>query len=91
MSTEDSLQSSKGHNPRSLDEGQQQADKPIANSLATAGVNNQDEDAADPETVRGSGFTYDENKDQTDKSLPIEQAESDQVVQLPELGKPNRP
>jgi len=40
-------------------------------------------------TVRGSGFTYDENKENTDKSLPINQAEQDEVVKLPKLGEPD--
>jgi hypothetical protein len=63
--------------------------------------NNQPKDALDGskesakekkgETVRGSGFTYDESRDHTDESIPIEKAQNDEIVELPDLGKPNRP
>ena len=43
------------------------------------------------ETVRGSGFTYNENEERTDKSVPREKVEEEQVVQLPDLGQQNRP
>ena len=59
MNTDETFHSSKGHDPGSLDEKQQQADKPKADSPATAGVNNRDEDAADPEmaaTDTSKGF-----------------------------------
>ncbi|WP_256007241.1 hypothetical protein [Pedobacter deserti] len=45
----------------------------------------------DAETVRGSGFTYDEDKGRTDKSMPEESADEDTIVNLPDLGKKNRP
>ena len=57
------LQSSKGHRPGILDEHHQQADKPKAESSATAGVNNRDEDAADAERTTGEtskGFDRDQ-------------------------------
>ncbi|CAH0127226.1 MULTISPECIES: hypothetical protein [unclassified Pedobacter] len=43
------------------------------------------------ETVRGSGFTYNEKEERTDKSVPREKVEEEQVVQLPDLGQQNRP
>jgi len=46
--------------------------------------------ASKPKSVRGSGYTYDEGKQQTDKSVEIKKTEEDQVVQLPDLGKPER-
>ena len=42
-------------------------------------------------TVRGSGFTYSEKKERTDKSIPISEVKEDEVVELPDLGKKNRP
>jgi hypothetical protein len=81
MNTENDLQSSKGHNPGSPDENQQQADKPQADSPATAGVNNRDEDAADPnlaEQETSKGFDRDQQELDTglddgdlDNDLPI--------------------
>jgi hypothetical protein len=43
------------------------------------------------ETVRGSGFTYNEKKEPTDKSVPRNEVEEEQIVQLPDLGQRNRP
>jgi hypothetical protein len=42
-------------------------------------------------TVRGSGFTYTEDRQPTDKSVPLENADQEDIVQLPDLGKKNRP
>ncbi|HEX8608353.1 MAG TPA: hypothetical protein VF679_06925 [Pedobacter sp.] len=43
-------------------------------------------------TVRGSGFTYDEEKNHTDESIPLDQVEEEaEIVKLPDLGMPNRP
>lgn len=42
-------------------------------------------------TVRGSGFTYTEKKERTDKSIPISEVNDEEIVQLPDLGKKNRP
>jgi hypothetical protein len=70
MNTEDSLQSSAGHNPGSLDENQQQADKPKADSPATAGVNSRDEDAADPDlAAQGTSKSFDRDQEQLDLGL----------------------
>jgi hypothetical protein len=41
-------------------------------------------------TVRGSGFTYDENSGPTDQSIPLDKADTQKVIELPDLGKPNR-
>jgi hypothetical protein len=49
MNTDETMHSSKGHNPGSRDEHEQGAEKSKANSPAVAGENNRDEDAADPE------------------------------------------
>lgn len=38
-------------------------------------------------TVRGSGFTYDEDEQRTDQPIP-EEAAGDTVVRLPDLGAP---
>jgi hypothetical protein len=70
MNKDDALQSSKGHNPGSRDESQQQADKPKADSAATAGVNNRDEDAADPELAdQGTSKSFDRDQAQLDLEL----------------------
>ena len=42
-------------------------------------------------SVRGSGFTYDEDLEQTDHSIPVTDEESPDIVKLPDLGRPNRP
>ncbi len=41
-------------------------------------------------TVRGSGFTYNEDQQSTDKSIPLNAADKKQVVRLPKLGKKYR-
>jgi hypothetical protein len=43
------------------------------------------------ETVRGSGYTYNEKAERTDKSIPRNKVDDEEVVQLPDLGQPNRP
>lgn len=43
------------------------------------------------ETVRGSGYTYTEKEERTDKSVPRSEVEEEQIVQLPDLGQQNRP
>jgi hypothetical protein len=43
------------------------------------------------ETVIGSGFSYDEDELPTDEPIPIEKAKLEDIVELPDLGKPNRP
>ena len=43
------------------------------------------------ETVRGSGFSYCEKEERTDKSIPRDEVEEEQVVKLPNLGLQNRP
>jgi hypothetical protein len=63
MENNEPLQSSKGHNPGSPDENHQKADKPKADSPATAGIGNRDEDAADPEKAEqetSKGFDRDQ-------------------------------
>jgi hypothetical protein len=42
-------------------------------------------------TVRGSGFTYDEDKGRTDQSIPLSDSETAELNKLPDLGKRNRP
>jgi len=42
-------------------------------------------------TVRGSGFSYDEAIRPTDQSVPLTDEEEQDIVELPELGKRNRP
>lgn len=44
-----------------------------------------------PVKVRGSGFSYDEEKKHTDESVPLKKAEGEDIVELPDLGNPNRP
>jgi hypothetical protein len=48
-------------------------------------------DAQKENTVRGSGFTYDEDQAKTDVSKPLDEAGSEEIVKLPDLGKPGRP
>jgi len=43
------------------------------------------------ETVRGSGYTYTEKQEPTDKSIPLNEADEEEVVRLPNLGQKNRP
>jgi hypothetical protein len=42
-------------------------------------------------TVRGSGFTYTEAEKRTDQSVPVESADKQDIVKLPDLGQKNRP
>lgn len=42
-------------------------------------------------TVRGSGFTYTENRKRTDVSVSVNEVKEDEVVQLPDMGLKNRP
>lgn len=61
----ENLQHSKGHRSGLLDEKHQSADKPKADSPATAGINNRDEDAADPERAASEtskGFDRDQQE-----------------------------
>jgi hypothetical protein len=69
-------QNSKGHDPGSRDEKQQQADKPMADSPATAGVNNRDEDAADPERA-GQGTSKGFDRDQEELELGLDDGDLD--------------
>jgi hypothetical protein len=47
---------------------------------------------APAKSVRGSGFTYDEEKHHTDESIPLDQVDEEaEIVKLPDLGLPNRP
>jgi hypothetical protein len=39
-------------------------------------------------TVRGSGFTYDEDQHRTDESVPKEKSDPDPIIELPDLGDP---
>jgi hypothetical protein len=39
-------------------------------------------------SVRGSGYTYDEGRERTDKSVKLTEVELNHVVKLPDLGKP---
>jgi hypothetical protein len=70
MNTDESLKSSAGHNPGSLDESKQQADKPKADSSASAGVDTRDEDAADPEfAAQGTSKGFDRDQEQLELGL----------------------
>lgn len=44
-----------------------------------------------PKKVRGSGFTYDEEKERTDQTIPLDDKNASEVNELPNLGKRNRP
>jgi hypothetical protein len=66
--TNKTLHSSDGHNPGSRDEHMQQSQKPKADSSATAGLANQDEDAADPKKAAqetSKGFDRDQSELET--------------------------
>ena len=79
MENEDVLQSSKGHRPGSLDKKMQQSDKPKADSPATAGIENRDEDAADPEMAAkdtSKGF----DRDQQELDLGLDDGDLDNDV-----------
>jgi hypothetical protein len=70
MENKESLQSSKGHDPGSLDEKYQQSDKPTADSPATAGIGNRDEDAADPKrAAEGTSKGFDSDQQAIDAGL----------------------
>ena len=43
------------------------------------------------DTVIGSGFTYNEAEQPSDQSLPVDQVNDQDIVNLPDLGQPNRP
>lgn len=70
MNKDNALQSSKGHNPGSRDERQQQADKPKTDSPATAGVDHADEDAADPQLAdQDTSKGFDRDQEQLELNL----------------------
>lgn len=48
----------------------------------------QQDDGAVPQTVRGSGYTYDEESHPTDESIPKQNVDGEPIVKLPDLGKP---
>ena len=80
MNTDNSLQSSKGHKEGLLDESMQQSDKPVADSPATTGVNNRDEDAADPQMASkdtSKGF----DRDQQELDLGLDDGDLDNDVE----------
>ena len=70
------LQSSKGHKSGLLDEKFQQGDKPKASSLATAGIKNRDEDAADPEFAK-KGTSKGFDRDQQELALGLDDGDLD--------------
>ncbi|WP_343524203.1 hypothetical protein [Pedobacter sp.] len=41
--------------------------------------------------LRGSGYTYDEKAEPSDKSSPLGQDNADEALVLPPLGQKNRP
>lgn len=43
------------------------------------------------DTVIGSGFSYDEATQPSDESLPVDQVNDQDIVDLPDLGDPDRP
>lgn len=45
----------------------------------------------DEETVTGSGFSYDEQLYRTDKSIPLRNADHDDIVPPHDLGRPDLP
>ena len=79
MNTEETPQSSAGHNPGSLDEKQQQANKAKADSPATAGIQHRDEDAADPNLPQGeTSKSFD--RDQEELELGLDDGDLDNDV-----------
>ena len=48
-------------------------------------------DEHNQDTVIGSGFSYDEAKHPSDESLPVDRVNNRDIVNLPDLGQPNRP
>lgn len=54
-------------------------------------VNTKVDEPKGAETVIGSGFTYDENEHPTDESEPASHVVDEEIVDLPDLGKPDRP
>lgn len=52
---------------------------------------NPEQDQGTPIALRGSGFSYDEDKEHTDKADAINGDKADQAVKLPNLGKKNLP
>ena len=71
MEDKQPLQNSKGHRPGIRDEHQQEADKPKADSPATAGINNIDEDAADPERTTSGETSKGFDRDQEAVNLGL--------------------
>jgi hypothetical protein len=66
----------------------------MTNSIRNQTDSEQDKKSSDKKSdkmVRGSGFTYDEEKGRTDKSIPESQSDDDEKVKLPDLGQKNRP
>ena len=70
MNKDNTLQSSKGHNPGTPDETHQEAEKPKADSPATAGIDNRDEDAADPELAEAeTSKSFDRDQEELELGL----------------------
>jgi hypothetical protein len=70
------LGNSEGHRPGLLNEEFQSAEKPTADSPATAGIGNRDEDAADPgraATETSKGF----DRDQEELELGLDDGDLD--------------
>lgn len=70
------LRNSEGHRPGLRSEEEQAAGKPMADSPATAGVGNRDEDAADPEFA-ASGTSKGFDRDQQELDLGFEDGDLD--------------
>ncbi|RZK38142.1 MAG: hypothetical protein EOO90_23265 [Pedobacter sp.] len=77
---QDQLKNSEGHRPGLLDEKFQASSKPRAESSATAGIGNRDEEAADPRlasTETSKGF----DRDQEELSLGLDDGDLDTDVE----------
>lgn len=65
--------------------------EPKKKSKRTRNTATQNARSKNRKKVRGSGFTYDEDKGRTDQSIPLNDSNTADVTKLPDLGKPNRP
>ena len=74
------LRNSEGHRPGSRSEEEQAADKPMADSPATAGLGNRDEDAADPE-LAASDTSKGFDRDQEELDLGFDDGDFDTDVE----------
>lgn len=76
------LANSEGHRPGLRSEQEQEAEKPLADSPATAGVGNRDEDAADPDLAESStSKSFDRDQQELDLGFDDGDLDTDEKIE----------